>query len=51
MVVLVSLHETDAKIIASHFLAEIMSHHRLPETIVSDRDPRFKGSFGQELMA
>ena len=41
MVVLVILCETDAQTVASHFLAEVMSHHGLPATIISDRDPRF----------
>ena len=41
MEVLVSLHETNAQTVASHFLAEVMSHHGLPVTIISDRDPRF----------
>ena len=41
MVVLVSLHETDAQTVESRFLAEVMSHHRLPVIIISDRDPRF----------
>ena len=51
MVVLVPLHETDARTVASRFLAEVMSHHGLPVTIISDRDPRFQGSFWKELMA
>ena len=50
MVVLVPLHETDAQIVASRFLAEVVSHHGLPVTIISDRDPRFQGSFWKELM-
>ena len=41
MVVLVPLHETDAQTVASHFLAEVMSHHGLPATNISDKDPRF----------
>ena len=51
MVVLVPLYETDARTVASHFLAEIMSNHRLPATIISDRHPRFQGSLWKELMA
>ena len=51
MTVLVPLCETDAKTVASHFLAEVMSHHGLPATIIGDRDPRFQGSFWIELMA
>ena len=50
MVVLVPLRETDARTVASHFLAEIMSHHGIPETIISDREPRFQGSFWKELV-
>ena len=41
MVVLVPLCKTDAWTVASRFLAEVMSHHGLPVTIVSDRDSRF----------
>ena len=51
MVVLVALHEMDAQTVVSHFLTEVVSHHGLPETIISDRDPRFQGSFWKELMA
>ena len=50
MVVLVPLCKTDAQTVASHFLAEVMSHHGLPATIISDQDPRFQGSFWKELM-
>ena len=50
MVVLVPLHEMDARTVASHFLKEFVSHHILPETILSDQDPRFQGSFWKELM-
>ena len=50
MVVLVPLYKTDARTVASNFLAEVMSHHGLPATIISDRDPRFQGSFWKELM-
>ena len=41
MVVLVPLHETDARTVASRFLAEVMSHYRPPATIISDTDQRF----------
>ena len=41
MVLLVLLCKTDAQTVASHFLAEVMSHHGLLATIISDRDPRF----------
>ena len=51
MVVLVPLCKTDAQTVASHFLAEVVSHHGLPVTITSDQDPRFQGSFWKELMA
>ena len=50
MLMLVPLHETDARTIASRFLTEAMSHHGLPLTIISDRDPRFQESFWKELM-
>ena len=36
MVVLVALCKTDSQTVASRFLAEIVSHHRLPATIISD---------------
>ena len=51
MVVLVLLCETDAQTVASHFLAEVVSHHGLLATIISDRDPMFQGSFWKELIA
>ena len=51
MVVLVPLHEIDTQTVARHFLAEVVSHHRLSVTIISDRDPRFQESFWKELMA
>ena len=41
MVVLVPLCKTDARTVASHFLAEVVSHHGLPATIINDGDPRF----------
>ena len=50
MVVLVPLHETDARTVASCFLAEVMIHYGLLVTIISNRDPRFQGSFWKELM-
>ena len=50
MVVLVPLCETDALTVASCFLAEVVSHHGLLATIISNRDPRFQGSFWKELM-
>ena len=41
IVVLVPLCETDAQTVASHFLAEVVSCHRLPVTIINNRDPKF----------
>ena len=41
MVVLVPLCETDARIVESLFLAEAVSYHGLPATIITNRDPRF----------
>ena len=43
MVVLVPLQESDAQTVVtvSHFRAEVVSIHRLPATIISDREPRF----------
>ena len=49
MVVLVPLYESDAYTIANHFLAEIVSHHRLLLAIVSKKDPRFYGNFWEDL--
>ena len=51
MVVLVPLCDTDAQTVASCFLAEVISHHGLTVTIISDREPRFQGSFWKELIA
>ena len=50
MVILVPLRETDARHVADRFLAEVVSHHGLPHTIISDRDPCFTGHFWEELM-
>ena len=50
MLMLVLLHESDAQTVASCFLAEVLSHHRILETIISNRDPRFQGNFWEELM-
>ena len=50
MVVLVPLQEADAQTVASHFLAKVVSHHRLPATIISDGEPRFQRSFWKELI-
>ena len=41
IVVLVPLRKTHAQTVANHFLAEVVSHHGGPATIISDRDPRF----------
>ena len=41
MAVLVPLHETDTRTVASRFLAEVVSHDGLPETIINNRDPIF----------
>ena len=41
MVVLVPLRKTYARTVASRFLAEVVSHHRLLVIIISNRDPRF----------
>ena len=51
LVVLVSLCETDAQTVSSHFLVEVMSNHGLLVNNINDRDPRFHGSFWKELMA
>ena len=41
MVMLVPLYKIYARTVASHFLAEVVSHCGPLETIISDRDPRF----------
>ena len=41
MVVLVPLCKKDAWTVASHFLAECVSHYGLPAIIISKRDHRF----------
>ena len=45
MVVFVPLCKADAQTVTNHFLEEVMSHHGLPATIISNGDPRFQGSF------
>ena len=40
----VTAHET-----AQLFLEHVFRHHGLPETLVSDRDPRFTSSFWKHL--
>ena len=47
---LIPLQESNAGTVASRFLEEVISHHRLPVTIISDRDPRFQGNFWEELI-
>ena len=44
MIELVPLCKTDTQTVASRFLAEVVSHHGLPATIINDRDPRFQAS-------
>jgi hypothetical protein len=39
----------DAKSTANSFAKNIIRLHEIPETIVSDRDPRFTSNFWQEL--
>ena len=50
IVLLVPLCETYTQTVASCFLAQVVSHHGLLVTIISDRDPRFQGSLWKELM-
>ena len=42
MIVLVPLYEIDAQTVASRFLAEVISHHWMLATMISDRDPGSK---------
>ena len=51
MVQLVLLWESDAYTIADKFLSMVVSQHRLPECIMSDHDPCFRGHFWEELMS
>ena len=51
MVQLVPLRESDARTVADKFLSTVVSQHGLPECITSDRDPRFRGHFWEELMS
>ena len=50
MVVLVPFQDSDAQTVASHFLEEVMNHHELPATIISDRDPGIQGNLWEELL-
>ena len=34
-----------ARTVANQFQAEVISHHGLLATIISDKDPRFQGNF------
>ena len=51
MVELVLLWEFDTRTVADKFLSTVVSQHRLPECIMSDRDPCFRGHFWEELMS
>lgn len=41
--------DIDAPTLARVFFDTVFRHHRLPRVIISDRDPRFTGSFWQAL--
>ena len=51
MVQLVPLQESDAQTITDKFLSTVVSQHGLPECIMSDCDPHFRGHFWEELMS
>ena len=51
MVHLVLLWESDAQTVADKFLSMVVSQHGPPECITSDRDPRFRGHFWEELIS
>ena len=51
MVQLVPLWESNAQTVPDKFLSTVVSQHRLPECITSDRDPRFRRHFWEELMS
>ena len=51
MVQLVPLQESDTRTVAGKFLSMVVSQHGLSECIMSDRDPRFRGHFWEELMS
>jgi len=40
----------DAHEVAKHFFGTVVRHHGLPETIISDRDPKFTSKFWRALM-
>ncbi|KAI9919244.1 hypothetical protein PsorP6_011847 [Peronosclerospora sorghi] len=42
--------EVDAKTTAIIFFDNVVRYYSFPESIVSDRDPRFTNEFRQELM-
>ncbi|GMF63387.1 unnamed protein product [Phytophthora fragariaefolia] len=42
---------TDGEGTATLFLDRVFMQHRLPETVVSDRDPRFTGKFWTSIFA
>ena len=39
----------DAKQSAHHFINHVFKHHGMPDRLVSDRDPRFTGTFWKEV--
>ena len=51
MVQLVPLWESDAQTVADKFLSMVVSQHGLPECIMSDHDPCFRGHFWDKLMS
>ncbi|KAL4568331.1 hypothetical protein LXL04_023940 [Taraxacum kok-saghyz] len=42
-------HPYTAKSVAEVFVKEVIRHHGIPKSIVSDRDPLFLGRFWQEI--
>lgn len=42
-------HPYTAKLVAEIFICEVVRHHRIPKSIVSDRDPLFLSNFWQEI--
>ena len=51
MAIFVPLARTDAATVASRFFSQVVSTVGMPQTIVSDRYPRFTGQFWRQLMS
>ena len=43
--------DTTAVSLANSFVRDVIKYHGVPESIVSDRDPRFMGQFWKSVMS